>query len=115
MGKLKEMWENLTSWCLAHPVAFVLCLFSVAAAVYAPDVFAWTAPQQGALAYDIYDIAINSIIKGPIGFVAGAGFLGFGAYMLGTGKGVFPGIGSILAGVALIKADSIVKTLGWIV
>ena len=79
----------------------------------AQDLLAITAPASGTFAYDIYDIAVNSILKGPIGFVGGLGAIVFGAVNAIRGQ-VLPAIPSILGGAALIKADSIVTSLGMI-
>ena len=48
---------------------FLLTIFMLMAIV--PEAFAITAPVAGSFAYDVYDMAVNSILKGPIGFVAG--------------------------------------------
>ncbi|HDH91394.1 MAG TPA: hypothetical protein ENF38_00405 [Candidatus Aenigmarchaeota archaeon] len=76
---------------------------------------AWNTPSNNDLAYDIYDTVINGIVQGPIGFAAGVGMIAFGAYLVAARSLIFQGIAPILAGVALIKADSIVQTLGFIV
>jgi len=91
----------------------MLILFSVLLA--AAQVWAWTAPATGDLAYDIYDVVVNDIVQGPIGFAAGVGMLAFGAYLLAARSMIFQGIAPILAGVALIKSDTIIQTLGWLV
>lgn len=74
-----------------------------------------TAPAAGSsFAYDIYDIGVNSILKGPIGFVAGVGAIVFGAIEAIRGR-ILGAVPAILGGAALLKADSIVQTLGCIV
>lgn len=80
----------------------------------ATDAFALAAPGAGTFAYDIYDIAINSILKGPIGFVAGAAAIVFGAVIAIQGK-ILAAVPAVLGGAALLKADSIVTTLGAII
>ncbi len=79
------------------------------------EALAITAPAAGSsFAYDIYDIGINSILKGPIGFVAGVGAVVFGAIEAIRGR-ILEAVPAILGGAALLKADSIVQTLGCIV
>lgn len=75
------------------------------------SVFAMTAPQAGTFGYDIYDIVVNNISKGGIGFgvgVAGVAMAGFLAW-----KQQFPAMLGTLAGTGgLVKADSLVTTFG---
>jgi len=76
-----------------------------------PVAMAITAPAAGAFAYDVYDVAINSILKGPIGFVAGVVAIVFGAVAAIRAE-VMYAIPAILGGAILLKADSIVTSLG---
>ncbi len=78
------------------------------------EAFAITTPATGSFAYDIYDIGVNSILKGPIGFVAGVGAIIFGAIEAIRGQ-VLGAVPAILGGAALLKADDIVQTLGCII
>ncbi len=78
------------------------------------DAFAITTPVDGSFAYDIYDIGVNSILKGPIGFVAGVGAIIFGSIEAIRGQ-VLGAVPAILGGAALLKADAIVQTLGCII
>jgi len=75
------------------------------------SVFAFTEPASGSFAYDVYDIGINKILEGPIGFVAGAGAMVYGATRLFTGA-VFPAVISILGGAVFLKAPDLIETLG---
>jgi len=43
-----------------------------------------TTPAAGDMAYDLYDIVMNKIIGGPVGYVIGAGGVGFA-----IGNGMF--------------------------
>jgi hypothetical protein len=45
-------------------------------------VMAITAPTSGSFAYDIYDIVVNKMLKGPVGFVSGLAAIAFGAVNL---------------------------------
>lgn len=78
------------------------------------DAFAWSTPTTGSFAYDVYDIAVNKILNGPIGFVVGMGAMAAGgaAIVDKTRGGWGIGIPMLLFGGALIKLDSIVTTLG---
>lgn len=81
--------------------------------LFAPDVLqAVTAPSSpDSFAYDIYKVAVEDILQGPIGFVAGAGAIVLGAVSAMQQK-VMAAIPAILGGAALIKADAIVQTMG---
>lgn len=72
---------------------------------------AFTAPASGDFMYDLWDIGVNSILKGPIGFV-GAMMAFVLAAILGMRQMVVPAVGTILAGVFLLKADSMITALG---
>jgi len=77
----------------------------------APSAFAITAPTTGSFAYDVYDMAVNSILKGPIGFVAGLGAVCFGA-ALAIQQKIGGAIPALLGGAVLLKADTIVSSMG---
>lgn len=77
----------------------------------AAGAFAITAPTTGSFAYDLYDITVNKLLKGPAGFVAGVGAIIYGAASLITGK-VMPAVLGVLGGATLIKADAITSSLG---
>ena len=73
-----------------------------------------TAPSVGDFGYDIYDIAVNDILKGPIGFVGGLATIVIGAVF--AVKQQFMGaILCILGGAAIIKGDTIVTSLGMLI
>lgn len=92
--------------------AFV-ATFLFTAATSSPA-FALTQPAAGDFAYTVYDIAINKIMGGPIGFVIGFGIIAF-AIFLATKQQIIPAIVSLVAGAALIKADAIVASLGAVI
>jgi hypothetical protein len=79
-----------------------------------PVAMAVTAPVAGSFAYDVYDIGVNGILKGPIGFMAGVGAIAFGAVMAIRGQ-IMLAIPAILGGAFLLKADSVVESLGAII
>jgi methylglyoxal synthase len=89
-----------------------LILFMVAAiSVMAAQAFAINAPTNGSFAYDLYDIGVNKIVKGPIGFVGGVMAMVFGAVSAIQAR-IMLAIPAILGGAALLKAESIVTSLG---
>lgn len=72
------------------------------------------APVPGSFAYDIYNIAINQILNGPIGFVGGAVAIVLGAAAAIAGNWM-ASIPAILGGAAMLNADGIVRTMGMII
>jgi len=72
---------------------------------------AMTQPVSGDFMFDIYDIAVNDILQGPVGYVGGAGAMVVGAITAMQQK-IMPAIICILGGATLLKADAIVGTLG---
>ena len=99
-----------------HPTATAALAVSAAAATLgAGNVLAWTAPAAGSFAYDVYDIAVNQILNGPIGFVTGMGVMGAGGYFIANSRagGMAAGIPMILLGGSLIKLDTITSSLGY--
>ena len=93
------------------PVMFVMAMVVV---FMAQNVMAFTVPTSGSFAYDLYDLAVNQILKGPVGFVAGVGFIILCVFAIAR-QMVLPAILCLFAGVILIKADAIVATLGGII
>lgn len=74
---------------------------------------AFTAPAQGDLGYDIYNIVVNKGVKGPMGFVGGVAAFLFGVSRLFSN--VMIGIPTIVAAVCLIKSDTILQTFGMVI
>ncbi|HDV8101519.1 conjugative transfer protein TraE (plasmid) [Escherichia coli] len=73
-------------------------------------VFAFTTPSTGSFGYNVYDIAINKIASGPIGFVGGAWLIAMGSTKMN--EGWTRALPFILAGSCLIKLDEITQSLG---
>lgn len=88
-------------------------LFLIAAMAAAGAAHAFAAPATGDLGYDIYDIVVNQGVKGPLGFVGGVAAFLFGVSRLFSN--IMIGIPTIVAAVALIKADSILQTFGMVI
>ena len=74
------------------------------------DAEAITAPKAGALAYDLYDVGVNKLLKGPVGFIGG--MLGIVVAATHLSKNWIPASLGILGSTALLKADSITTSLG---
>ena len=77
----------------------------------ATSAFAFSTPASGDFMYDLYDIGVNDILNGPIGFV-GAILAFVAAAILAIRQMVLPAAGTILAGVFLLKASSLITGLG---
>jgi hypothetical protein len=86
-------------------MALIVLIVSAGAA------FAFTAPAATDFFYDIYDIGVNRMLKGPIGFVGGIIAM-VAAAILAVRQMILPAAGTVLAGIFLLKADSLVTSLG---
>ncbi|MCJ7600401.1 MAG: hypothetical protein MUO63_02740 [Desulfobulbaceae bacterium] len=75
------------------------------------SVFAMVTPAAGSFAYDLYDIAVNEILLGPIGFVAGVASMAFAA-ILAIRQMILPAAGVVLGGAFLLSADTVVQSIG---
>jgi len=88
-----------------------LSVFGATCLLAASQADAFTAPASGSFAYDIYDIGVNSILKGPIGFAAGVGSM-VAAAVMAIRQMLLPAAATVLGGAFLLKADSVVTSLG---
>lgn len=88
-----------------------LSVFGVACLVAANNADAFNAPVAGSFAWDIYDIGVNQILKGPIGFAAGVGSM-VAAAVMAIRQMLLPAAATVLGGAFLLKADSVVSSLG---
>ncbi len=98
----------------------LLLLFAVmvyGAFLFIPDLIssaaAITTPAQGSFAYDVYDIAVEKILKGPVGYVGGAAAMVVGAITLIGGR-ILQAVPAILGGAVLLKSDTLITGLGLI-
>lgn len=82
--------------------------------ILATNADAMTVPAAGSFAYDLYDIGVNQILLGPIGFVAGVACMVFAA-ILAIRQMILPAAGVVLGGAFLLKADAVVQTIGAII
>ncbi len=91
--------------------ALMLMFMMIAAA---PAAFAFVAPAAGTFMYDVYDIMVNNILKGPVGFTAGVAAILFAAIMLVQARFMLA-LPAVIGGAIMLKADSIVTSLGAII
>lgn len=82
-----------------------------AACFMSANAMAMAVPAAGSFAYDLYDIGVNQILLGPIGFVAGVACMVFAA-ILAIRQMILPAAGVVLGGAFLLKADAVVQTIG---
>ncbi len=73
--------------------------------------FALSAPTTGSMFYDVYDIVVNSMLKGAVGFVAAILIFmtGLGLFFM---QKIIPGVIAVVCAALIIKADAIVSSLG---
>jgi len=88
----------------------LMVLPEIASAVATP-----TAVENGVnpLGYDIYDVAVNDILNGPVGFVSGVAAIVVGGAQLFKSWQI--ALLSVLGGSAILNADTIVTTMGALV
>ena len=89
----------------------ILLLALVVLLVSAGAALAFTAPAAGDFFYDVYDVGVNKMLKGPIGFVGGIVAM-VAAAVLAIRQMILPAAGTVLAGIFLLKADTLVTSLG---
>ena len=70
-----------------------------------------TAPAAGSLFYDAYDIVVTGMLKGAVGFISAILIfaLSIGLFLM---QKIVPGVVGIVCAAILIKADTIVTSLG---
>ena len=72
------------------------------------------ARPTGGFAQDLYTIAVDDILGGPIGFVGGIGTMAVAA-ILAIRMMFLPAVGAVLGGAFLLRGDNIVESLGMMV
>ena len=90
-----------TSWTTA-------VLFSL---MKAGNALAMTVPAAGSFAYDLYDIGVNQILLGPVGFTGGVACMCVAA-ILAIRQMILPAAGVVLGGAFLLRANTVVETIG---
>lgn len=86
----------------------------IATLMLASNALAMTTPATGSFAYDLYDIGVNQILLGPIGFVGGVACMVFAAIMA-IRQMLLPAAGVVLGGAFLLKADAVVQSVGAVI
>lgn len=89
---------------LAIAFAAFIGMFFTASAI------ALSVPATTDLAFSIYDVVVNKILGGPIGFVGGVLIVVFGA--VNITKSWMLAIGCVISGSAIIQAKTLVTSLG---
>lgn len=104
------------SWLMRKEIRVAIIALMAASFVMALNtaVYAITAPTSGSFAYDVYDIGVNKILKGPIGFVGGVAAIGVGV-LAAMRSMIMMAISAVICAAVLLKADSLVESLGAIV
>jgi hypothetical protein len=97
--------------CKHKKSIITLMVFGVTCLLAATRANAFNAPAAGTFAFDIYDIGVNQILKGPIGFAAGVGSM-VAASVMAIRQMLLPAVATVLGGAFLLKADSVVTSLG---
>ncbi len=82
--------------------------------LFTTNAMAMAVPAAGSFAYDIYDIGVNQILLGPIGFIAGVGFIVLAA-ILALRNMYVPACGIVLAAAFMLKADAVIQTFGGLI
>jgi len=113
--KLSQKYNEMSLELMFNPkvtMAVAIALMAGGAVLVSANMAsAITAPAAGSFAYDVYDIAVNEMVKGPIGYIGGLGAMVWGAFSAIQQK-LGMAACSILGGGALIKADTITQSLG---
>ena len=92
---------HMTTWMAA-------VLFSL---LKAGNALAMTVPAAGSFAYDLYDIGVNQILLGPVGFTGGVACMCVAA-ILAIRQMILPAAGVVLGGAFLLRANTVVETIG---
>ena len=58
-----------------NKIIFALSIIWLVFVIFGATAFSGVVPNNSDFLYDIYDIFVNKIIKGPLGFVIGVGFI----------------------------------------
>ena len=103
MNRLQRLRKplNMTTWM----AAVLLSLMK------ASNALAMTVPATGSFAYDLYDIGVNQILLGPVGFTGGVACMCVAA-ILAIRQMILPAAGVVLGGAFLLRANTVVETIG---
>jgi len=84
---------------------------SLLALMQTGNALAMTVPAQGSFAYDLYDIGVNQILLGPVGFTGGVACMCVAA-ILAIRQMILPAAGVVLGGAFLLRANTVVESIG---
>ena len=87
-----------------------MVLMAACMVAYAASAFGFATPIPGTLGYDFYDFA-DKLATGAPGFTVGMGGVALAGFCLFK-QAVWPAIGSVMGTIAILKATSIVNSLG---
>lgn len=93
----------------AWKITFLLTWLAAAILTSATNSMAVTLPTAG-YGYDIYDFVVNQGLKGPFGIAGGIGLIIYG--FVQVAKHPLLGVPSAIAGIGILKADTIVQSFG---
>ena len=93
---------------LNAPTWMIAVMFSL---LHAGNGLAMTVPAAGSFAYDLYDIGVNQILLGPVGFTGGVACMCIAA-ILAIRQMILPAAGVVLGGAFLLRANTVVETIG---
>lgn len=95
----------------SQTVKFLTLLsMTMAALVIGDAAHAFSTPAAGSFGYNIYDIAINKVAQGPIGFVGGGWLIATAATKMN--EGWVRALPYAIGGSCLIKVDELTTSLG---
>ena len=106
------LFETPLKW-LALQRRTAIMLLALGSLLSANAAMAFTAPEAGSFGFDIYDVVVTQILSGPIGFVGGVVLIVWGASQLM--RSWMTTIMCVIAGTVLIKAVTILTSLGMVV
>lgn len=94
-------------------VMFLMLLALGIVFTFLPEAQAYTVPTATDPGFPIYDLVVTKGLEGPIGFAIGAWLL----VNAGSTLGENPKVAALKAigGGAMIKAESVATTLGWVI
>jgi hypothetical protein len=108
-------WKNAAYEKLENPTfarRFGIAMMAFGVVILSAKIAAaFTAPAADTFAYTVYDVAINQMLNGAVGFVGGVGAMALGAVMAIQQK-IMLAVPCILGGAALLNAESLVTALG---
>lgn len=92
-------------------IAVLMLFVVVGMLLLAPQISsALSTPAPGDFMFDLYDIGVLKLLKGPLGYIVSAGFIIMGIWI--GSKELVAGIPFIIGGAILPRADKIAESFG---